>query len=82
MGFWCCVVAPKTVLLFIPLAIYIWNRFLQPIWSNFWNTNREEEIENHVIENTNENLLLPEEDCCDKEIDANVNNNSNREKID
>ena len=35
MGFWCCVVAPKTVLLFIPLAIYIWNRFLQPIWSNF-----------------------------------------------
>ena len=74
--------APKTVLLFIPLAIYIWNRFLQPIWSNFWNKNREEEIENHVIENTNENLLLPEEDCCDKEIDANVKNNSNREKID
>ena len=43
MGFWCCVVVPKTALLFIPLLIYIWNRFLQPIWSNFWNG--EEKIE-------------------------------------
>ena len=67
---------------FIPLVIYICNRFLQPIWSNFWNKKREEEIENLVKEDTNENSLLPEEDCCDKEIDANVKNNPNREKID
>ena len=60
MGFWCCVVAPKTVLLFIPLAIYIWNRFLQSIWSNFWNKNREEEIENHVIEDTNFFIFIGE----------------------
>ena len=81
MGFWCCVVAPKTVLLFVPLLIYIWNRFLQPIWSNYWNKISEEKIENLVKENTNENSSVSKEDCCDNEIDTNVINNSNRKKI-
>ena len=81
MGFWCCVVAPKTALLFIPLLLYIWNRFLQPIWSNYW-TNSEEEIKN-LKGNPNENLSVPKEDCCDNEqLDTTVTNNSNREKID
>ena len=83
MGFWCCVVAPKTVLLFVPLLIYIWNRFLQPICrSNYWNNISEEKIENLVKENTNENSSVPKEDCCDNKIDTNVINNLNREKID
>ena len=82
MGFWCCVVAPKTVLLVIPLLIYIWNRFLQPIWSNFGKS--EEKIEMDTQEETpNENSSVPKENCLDGElIDANVTNNSNREKID
>ena len=52
MGFWCCVVVPKTALLFIPLLIYIWNRFLQPIWSNFWNGEEKLKMDK---ETTNEN---------------------------
>ena len=81
MGFWCCVVAPKTAFLFIPLLIYTWNRFLQPIWSKFWNKNREEKIETGGKGDTNKNSLVPEEDCCDNEIDTNVKNDSNRKKI-
>ena len=82
MGFWCCVVAPKTVLLFIPLLIYIWNRFLEPIWSNYWK--KEEKIEMDTEkETTNENSSMQKENCLDgKKIDANVTENSNREKID
>ena len=82
MGFWCCVVAPKTVLLFIPLLIYIWNRFLEPIWSNYWK--KEEKIDMDTgKETTNENSSVPKENCLDgKIIDANVTENSNREKID
>ena len=81
MGFWCCVVAPKTVLLFIPLLIYIWKRSLQHIRSKFWNKKREEKIETGVKGDTNKNSLVPEEDCCDNEIDTNVKNNSNGKKI-
>ena len=81
MGFWCYVVAPKTVLLYIPLLIYAWNRFLQPIWSKFWNKNRKEEIETGVKRDTNKNSLVFEEDCCDNMINTNAKNNSNRKKI-
>ena len=81
MGFWCCVVAPKTAFLFIPLLIYTWNRFLQPIWSKFWNKNRKEEIETGVKRDTNKNSLVFEEDCCDNMINTNAKNNSNRKKI-
>ena len=81
MGFWCCVVAPKTALLFIPLLIYTWNRFFQPIWSKFWNKNRKEEIETGVKRDTNKNSLVFEEDCCDNMINTNPKNNSNRKKI-
>ena len=81
MGFWCYVVAPKTVLLYIPLLIYAWNRFLQHIWSKFWNKNRKEEIETGVKRDTNKNSLVFEEDCCDNMINTNAKNNSNRKKI-
>ena len=81
MGFWCCVVAPKTAFLFIPLLIYTWNRFLQPLWSKFWNKNRKEEIETGVKRDTNKNSLVFEEDCCDNMINTNAKNNSNRKKI-
>ena len=79
MGFWCCVVVPKTALLFIPLLIYIWNRFLQPIWSNFWNGEEKLKMDK---ETTNENSSVLKEECCDNELDTNSKNNSNREKID
>ena len=62
-------------------VIYTWNRFLQPIWSKFWNKNRKEEIETGVKGDTNKKSLVPEEDCCDNEIDTNVKNDSNRKKI-
>ena len=83
MGFWCCVVAPKTVLLFIPLILYIWNRFLQPIWSNYWNGEEKIKMENqNESENLNENSSVSKENCHDDELDTNLTNNSDREKID
>ena len=83
MGFWCCVVAPKTALLFIPLLIYIWNRFLQPIWSNYWNGEEKIKMENqNQNENLNENSSVPKENGCDDELDSNLTNKSDREKID
>ena len=83
MGFWCCVVVPKTALLFIPLLIYIWNRFLQPIWSKYWNGEEKIKIANqNENENLNENSSVPKEKYCNDELDTNLTKNSNREKID
>ena len=83
MGFWCCVVVPKTALLFIPLLIYIWNRFLQPIWSKYWNGEEKIKIENqNQNPNENENSSVPKEKYSNDELDTNLTKDSNREKID
>ena len=81
MGFWCCVVVPKTALLFIPLLIYIWNRFLEPIWSNYWKS--EEKLQMEIqTEDVSENSSVSKESCCDKKSNVNaVTNDSIREKI-
>ena len=73
MGFWCCVEkVPKTALVFIPLVIYVWNKFLQPIWSNFWKTEAKISME------------IQTEDVskgCNEKLDNAVTNDSSREKI-
>ena len=82
MGFWCCVVVPKTALLFIPLLIYIWNRFLQPIWSNYWKTEEKIQMEIQTEEDVSENSSISKESCCDEKFNINsVKNDSAREKI-
>ena len=78
MGFWCCVEkVPKTALLFIPIVIYVWNKFLQPIWSNFWKNEEKAQIKIQTEDVSN----VSKENFCNEKLENSATNDSIREKI-
>ena len=77
MGFWCCVEkVPKTALLFIPIVIYVWNKFLQPMLSNYWNSKEKEQMKIQTEDVSN----VSKESCANEKLENAETNDSIREK--